>query len=258
MPIMQRVVRQDQERQADMTSHTGHTALLPDAHRDLRILTGRSVALGDSVMSCLTAPAEFRNVQAHYPILFQRNLATGLFSALALFGFERGENLFLSDGGWDARALPLAMEIQPLLIGRPRHAGGEKQVHIDMASPRLSKDAGTRLFDDDGRPSPYLDAMAEKLGSLDMAHEASGAYFAALQRLDLLEPFSLEIELDDGSKNRLVGFHIVNEEALRALGGDDLAALNADGHLLPTFMAIASLSNLGSLIARKNRLLSDG
>ena len=237
---------------------TSHTALLPDAHRDVRVRTDHGAVLGDAVMSCIAMPAEFRRLQAHYPILFQRTIADGRFSALALFGFERGENLFLRDAGWDARTLPLAMATRPFLIGRPREAGGEKQVHVDMASPRISKAEGTRLFDDAGHATPYLEDIADKLGSLDMAHAASGAFFEALLKHDLLEPFSLEIELDDGAKNRLVGYHVINEDALRALDGAALAELHAAGHLLPMFMAVASLANLGELVARKNALLTHG
>ena len=41
-------------------------------HKDLRVITTRSAAYGDDVMFALTFPAEFRNVQAHYPIVFRK------------------------------------------------------------------------------------------------------------------------------------------------------------------------------------------
>jgi len=93
---------------------TSHVALDRDAHRDLRIRGGSSAELGDGVMACLTVPDEFRRVQNEFPILFRRDLDSGLFSALALFGFENGENLFIEDGRWDARYRPLALAIQAL------------------------------------------------------------------------------------------------------------------------------------------------
>ncbi|MBM3928969.1 MAG: SapC family protein, partial [Sphingomonadales bacterium] len=69
----------------------------------------------------------------------------------------------------------------------------------------------------------------------------------------LLEPFTIDITLDDGASHRLVGFHIIAEDRLRTLDATALGALHADGHLLPIFMAVASLAQLPALIARKNR-----
>ena len=237
---------------------TNHAVLTPEDHRDLRIRRDRDAALGDAVMSCVTMPDEFRQVQAHYPILFRRDVARDAFTALAMFGFEDGENLFLEDGRWDADYVPLAIDIQPFLIGAPATEGGAKQVHVDLASPRIAGEEGVRVFDDIGRPTPYLETIAEQLGALDAGWQGSGAFFAALGRHDLLEPLTLEITLDDGSTNRLVGFHVVNEDRLRALDGDALGDLHRDGHLMPLFMAVASLGKLTALIARRNRRMAHG
>ena len=59
--------------------------------------------------------------------------------------------------------------------------------------------------------------------------------------------------LEDGSTNRLVGFHCIAEGKVAELDAATLGRLNTDGHLLPIYMAIASLANLPALIARKNR-----
>ena len=71
-----------------------HVLLNNIDHKDLRVDTARSAALGDDVMFAATFPAEFRNVQAYYPIVF-RKTAEGAFQPIALFGFQEGRNLFL-------------------------------------------------------------------------------------------------------------------------------------------------------------------
>ena len=81
---------------------SNHSVLDPAAHRDLRIRVEAGMDLGDGVMACITVPTEFRRVQNEFPILFRRDLESGNFSALALMGFENGENLFLEAGRWDA------------------------------------------------------------------------------------------------------------------------------------------------------------
>ncbi len=230
-----------------------HAVLDSQTHRDLRVRIEPGEALGDAVMSCITVPIEFRQVQAHFPILFHKNAESGAFNAVALFGFESGENLFLKDGQWDALYRPLALAIQPFLIGHSADGQGPGQVHIDMAHPRTGDENGVRLFDDAGAMSPYLEDVADRLGTLDAGYRASDAFFAAMRRLDLLEPFTLEVQLNDGAKRSLVGFHILNEDKVRALDGATLGELNAMGHLMPMFMALASLSHLTDLVARKNR-----
>src|SRR3546814_3481848 len=90
---------------------------------------------------------------------------------------------------WDARDRPWSLAIQPFLIGRPATGEGAGQVHIDLGHPRIAQGGeGMRLFDADGRATPFLDAIAERLGALDAGHRASGDFFAALRDHDLLEP----------------------------------------------------------------------
>jgi len=233
-----------------------HVILTADDHRDLRIRTERSSELGDAVMTCITVPSEFRRVQTHYPILFQLDQTRDSFTALAMFGFEPGENLFLSEAGWDARYRPLAIDSQPFLVGRG--AGDVRQVHIDMASPRIGAGEGTRVFDDTGRPTPYLERIADQLRALDTDYVASADFFAALRRYELLEPLTMDVTLDDGSKNRLVGYHVIDEDRLVALDDAAVADLHASGHMMPIFMALASLGNIGDLVARKNRRVARG
>ena len=231
---------------------SNHAILTAEIHRDLRVSTHRSAAFGDEVMCCMTVPAEFRQVQNEYPIVFRMNAERDSFSAFALFGFENGENLFLDGDRWAARYRPLAIDIQPFLIGRQADSKGDRQVHIDLASARIAKSEGTRVFDEQGRPTPYLETIAEKLGELDEGYQASGDFFATLLKYNLLEPLALDITLNNGSTHRFVGFHVIHEERLRSLDAETVAELHARDYLMPIYMALASLSNIAKLVDRKN------
>lgn len=210
-------------------------------------------------MACLTVPLEFRRVQNAFPILFRRDVETGKFFALALMGFEDGENLFLEDGRWEARYRPMSLAIQPFLVGRPESGDGPSQVHIDLNHPRIAPPGeGIGLFDETGQPTPYLEQMAAMLGDLDEGYRASGEFFSALERHELIEPLAVDVELKDGSKHRLVGYHIIDEDRLIALDAAALAELHRAGHLMPIFMALASLSNLADLARRKERRMGLG
>lgn len=231
-----------------------HTAVNPRDHKDLRVLQTRSDEMGDNMMCCITFPEEFRSLQNHYPILFQHNMDRDEIMCLALFGFENGENLYLKDGKWNARYVPLAMDIQPFMIGFAPEDGADRKVVVDLDSPRLGDDEGQRIFDANGVPTTYLENISKKLAYLDEGFRKSGDFIECLQKYDLLETLSIDVTLGDGSKNRLVGFQTINEDRFRQLSTDALAELQEKGYLMPSFMALASLSNLADLIDRKNQL----
>jgi SapC len=219
-------------------------------HHLLRIDTRRATGLGDDVMFAPTFPDEFRSIQAHYPIVFRKTMEGG-FQPIALFGFKDGQNLFLDETRWDAAYLPLSIERQPFLIGVD---GDEMMVHIDLDNPRVGKDSGEAVFLEHGGTSEFLEHKNSVLLALFEGLQSTPAFVKALLDHDLLESFTLDIELDDGSHNRLAGFYAVNEEKVAGLDGAALARLNQDGYLQPIYMAIASVSNFRAMIERMNRI----
>lgn len=219
-------------------------------HKDLHVQTGRGAHFGDNVMSSLTFPSEFRDVQACYPIVF-RKTANGDFEAHALFGFQEGENLFLGMHGWEAPYVPLAIERQPFLIGMN---GDELTIHVDLENPRLSTTSGERVFLPHGGTSEYLERVNSALLSIHLGLQQARGFQAALLEHQLLESFVFDIALDDGVQYRLAGFYAINEERLSALPGSVLERLNRSGYLQAIYMAIASMSNFRTLIERKNSI----
>lgn len=217
-------------------------------HKDLRVLTQRGAAYGDNVMLVHTFAAEFRNLQAHYPIVFQKS-EQGSFHPVALLGFEEGQNLFLSGAAWDVTYLPLAIEREPFFIGQQ---GEELMVHVDLNSPRISRGAeGQALFLPHGGSSEYLERMTSVLLAIHEGLQSTPAFVNALLAHDLLESFVLDLEAPDGSIKRLAGFYTIDEDRLAQLQGDQLHSLHQAGHLQAVFMAVASLSNLRGLIERQ-------
>ena len=232
-----------------------HNVLLNSVdHRGLRVDAGHGASLGDDVMYALTFPGEFRDVQAHYPIVFHRD-ATGGFRPLALLGLQEGCNLFLDGARWGAAYVPLSIRRQPFLIGV---SSGERLVHVDLAHPRVREGGGEALFHDHGGATEYLERIRSVLLALHDGALATPAFIDALLRHQLLESFVLDIRLDDGSDNRLAGFHTIDEARLQSLDGAGLEGLARAGHLLPIYMVLASLSRFRDLIERMNRRRASG
>jgi len=224
-------------------------------HRHLRVRTERSAALGDARQSALALPAEFRQLQAHFPIVFQLVEGDAGFQPVALFGLEEGQNLFLTDTGWDAPAVPMALQRDPFMIGRA--PDDTLQLHIDMDSPRIVRpeegEVGTAIFMPHGGFSDYLDHVVQLMEHLHAQAQQLPVFIEALTRHQLLEPFVIDIETPGGEQGRLTGLFTIHEERLAALPGAALEALAREGHLLPIYMQIASLAQLPVLLERANR-----
>ncbi len=233
-----------------------HVQLNNIEHAKLRVRTERSAELGDNVMFSPTFPHEFRNVQAHYPIVFIKEEKENRFRPIALFGMEKDENLFLENDKWDAPYLPIVNRMQPFLIGVKPGPEREMEVHVDIEHPRMSETEGTPLFLDHGGHSDMLKEIVGILGDVHEGEASINGFSAALTDLGLLEPFTLDVTLNDNSKNRLAGFYTISEEKLQTLSAAHLDGLHKSGFLMPIFMAVASIAQFRGLIDRRNSRLT--
>jgi len=228
-------------------------------HKNLRIITERSAELGDNVWYAVTFPSEFRNLQRHYPVFFIKHPESGEFQAVAMFGVEDGENLFLDEGGWNASYIPLNIMRQPFLIGfqeKSLDGGAEREpvVTVDMDNPRANSERGEPVFLEHGGNSEYLEQVNSILNLLFVGMRTSRPFFDTLENLNLIESFVLDAQLHDGSERRLAGFYTINEDVLGELGGEQLEILHHKGYLEAIYMVIASMANLPILLEKKNEM----
>lgn len=228
-------------------------------HAAMRVVTRHGTAYGDGASSAPLFPAEFRNAQAHYPIVFRDDGDGGL-HPVALLGLAEGRNLFLAQRGpdvvWDAHYLPWSVERQPFMIGRGGPGGDDElQLHVDLSHPRvrLAEEDDTPLFDGHGRPTDHVERAASLLRAIHEGMQALPAFMEALAAHGLLESFVLDIESERGDVTRIAGFHAIHEERLNALDAEALSALHRAGHLEAIYMAVASMSQLRGLIERHRR-----
>lgn len=232
-------------------------------HKNVRIDNRHNRQLGakygDMVNACLTFVGEFRTMQAHYPLFFQKNATTGQFHPVALMGFAQDENLFLTDTGWGCSYVPALMARQPFSIGIRKEPNSDQEhrvVHIDLDHPRVNNDEGEALFLEFGGSSEYLQKMADLLETIHQGMQQNEQFVQALVEMELLESFTLDIELCDGSSNQLIGYYTINEDRLFGLDSSQLHKLHEQGFLTDIYMMLASQSQLGNLIERKNATLT--
>ena len=237
---------------------TNHAILNNIDHKGLRVDARHSADLGDNVMCTLAMPSEFRKLQVDYPIFFHKSGPVGKFSPMVMFGVEHGENLYLDGTHWNASYIPLMIQRGPFLIGfQDLGPGSSKKmvITIDMDNPRVGTKDGLPVFDPFGANSEYTEHIITVLQEIDRGQADTAELVELLVEYDLLEPFSLEIVLDNGEKFNMRGFHTINEERLTALDGSVLADFSRRGILQALYMVVASMGNLHKLIDLKNRRL---
>ncbi|HEY5971017.1 MAG TPA: SapC family protein [Pseudoxanthomonas sp.] len=232
------------------------------AHKDLRVVMRFGHEFGDDVGMVPAFPSEYAELQREYPIFFRKDRDSDEWQSVALLGFEQRENLFLRDGRWNAAYLPGAVAKGPFLIGfQEQHIDGELRkepvIHVDMEHPRVSTSEGEAVFLPQGGNSAYLQHIADVLRGIRDGVEFSRAMFAAFGSMGLIQPVSLDVQLDDKHRVSVNGLHGIDREKLAALDGESLHRLNQAGFIEGAYLVLASMHNMRRLMAEKQRRLRE-
>src|SRR3954471_997375 len=172
---------------------TKHVMLNNIQHKNLRVITRQGAEFGDNIGTVVTYPTEFADIQREYPIFFRKDAKTNDYSAIALLGLAKDENLFLEGDRWDASYVPGLIARGPFLIGfQEREEGGELRrepmIHVDLEHPRVSETEGESLFQDNGSNSGYLNSVVSVMRGINDGLAYNKAMFAAFSSLGLIEP----------------------------------------------------------------------
>ena len=227
-------------------------------HHDLRVITGHSAAFGDAINQVLIFPNEFAEIQREYPIFFRRK-EEGTFQAIALLGFDRDENLFLADNGWNAGYIPALQDRGPFSIGFREDEGLDgttpptPMILFDAENARLSRTEGEALFLTHGGNSPQLERYTQSLRTIHQGAGANDAAFAAFLEAGILAPVNVNIKIDDRLEYNIPDLFSISGEALAALDGPTLERLNQGGFLALAFHVVASIGSIRRLIELKTR-----
>jgi len=189
---------------------------------------------------------------ANYPIFLTKDEQTGAYVCIALLGFSENENLYLHQGEWQASHIPLTIARQPF------HINPENQtVYIDIDSPWVDKKQGELIFLEDGELSPYMEAVMEDLSKIHSGAKETQAFINTLSENDLIESIELSITFDDKSSEKLNGLYTINRQKLATLPSEQLIKLHQSGTLEGAYIMLNSVEHVKSLVARKNKSLSE-
>lgn len=222
-----------------------------DRHRRVRVRTTIGPRLGWDQALAPLGPREFQAASIAFPIAFRRVEADEAFEPVALLGLGEGENLFLSEGRWNAPYAPLDLRRGPLLLV-PGAEPGKLALSIDLEHPRVSETEGERLFFNQGLRTDFLEGLRALVLEAFEGRMQGRALGARLAALDLLEPLRLEAELEDGARVALTGLYGVSRERLYALSSDQAGTLFKEGVLELALLHLASLGLVATLATLKS------
>ena len=227
---------------------TNIVALNTQDHRALRVETAASVRYGDAQRFVPVVVGEFSNLVAHYPIFFAKDAETGSFYCGAMLGIDEGENLFMTEGrSFDA--------YRPMNLQRGPFYTAGSDIAIDLDHPRVGA-SGQALFEEDGRPSPYLSSVINLFRDLKPGLAQTKLFIETLLAMKLIEPLDISLAFDDGSKRQLEGLYTINRDRLKKLSDDKIVELFHRGYLQAIYPMIASLKQVPVLAQKKNNRLA--
>lgn len=223
-------------------------ALNSETHRDLRLKPlehplefARQANLIPAIID------EFSLAMADLPIAF----LPGERQPVAVFvaGLRPSENLFITDDGlWDGRYAPAYLRRYPFILGDVE--GGEPLLCVDQAFEGLDWTDGERLFNDSGEIEEHVHRALTLAVSYRDSAERTDRFCAMLRDMGLLKSVTLDATLPSGEKTSMHGLLVVDEEALAAIGPEDLHKLHQDGFLGPIYFHLVSLGTLPTLAQR--------
>ena len=126
-------------------------------------------------------------------------------------------------------------------------------IHVDLDDARVGADDGLPMFLEQGGNAPYLDEIAGVMRIIFDGMRSARAITARLQDVGLLQPVTIQIDVDESTRYDVPDLLVVGPQALAALSGEPLERLHREGLLQIAMMAASSLANVPELIARKQR-----
>jgi hypothetical protein len=195
---------------------------------------------------------EFADAGTCFPLLFVKHRKTAKLFPIALFGLEKGENLFYSKEGWKCTYAPTAMRCDPFSLEPVASSNdpGHWKVCVNVNSHNVSEKEGEPLFDD-GSPSPLLEAISKELIK-DVNEQAMTAQFVNyLVENNLITAIKFNLTYANNEVRQIDGIYTIDELALETLSPEQVQEIYQKGYFKPIYCMLGSRHNLYELIRQK-------
>lgn len=207
-------------------------------------------SIADKLNALFVAAAEFADASRDFPVVFVRagkdDDGQEQIAPIAVFGLTREQNLYVDDGRWRARYMPVVLRTYPFCIARVD--ASQYAVCVDLAAADESGAAGAPVFDAEGRPTDVLKVVQPQLEALEADVQRTRLVGRRLLELDLLRDMRFDVTLPDGSTHSVDGFLTVDDQKMTALPDATVGELHRTGILGLVHLHWASLGNMRRLV----------
>ena len=236
-----------------ITPPFGYDEIVP-LQKQHRVLMpqGTTPAFCRKLNALAVSASEFTAAGRDYPIVFASVDAGNTFAPVIVLGLGEGSNLFIgAQGEWDAGVyLPAFVRRYPFCISKVYVDGvpsGERLVCVARA---YVDTGGVALFDAQGKATPRWQAVERLLSDYEGDLDLTAQMCAALARLELLKPFTMQVVEGGRGGLKLQGMFRVDEASLHGLKPASHKVLVNKGFMGRIYAHLHSLENFQRLYAR--------
>jgi len=231
--------------------------LSKDTHASLRAKSNPDFAHAKELNLAGVMLTEISAVAANFPIVFIQHPDSKVIRPAAMFGLRPGENYYYGQDGWDATYVPLLIQRHPFLIGADDANPDSTNLTmcIDTTSPFIGEGEGIALFDDKGNGTDFLNSRNQMLLEIFEGEKITNQFMAKVLELELLKPFEILLQGQDGITRRVTGLQTLNEVKLRQMSNDVLQELHKLDFLAALYVIYGSLFQIHRMMWLHNRKL---
>jgi len=222
-----------------------------ERHGTWAVEVGADYGFSRNVNSVPLMAVEFPAAAPEYAIVFVGTEAEVM--PAVILGLRGNQNLYLTpQGTWEAKYLPAFVRRYPFVFSTT-NSGQTFTLCVDEAFGGFNQAGrGERLFDDQGKPTTYVDNVLKFLQEYEAQFRRTQAFCRKLREHTLLEPMQAQVTLPSGERLSLTGFQAVNRDRLKGLPGETLAELAKTDELELLYLHLQSMRNFAGV---KDRLV---
>ncbi len=223
-------------------------ALTLDQHKDLRVLPTYSAEPMEGRHVAPLLLQEFPAAAPFYPIFFLKAGDQEVYSPVAVFGLQEGQNLFMNNGEWQGQYIPAALSAYPFTLAQS--SDEQLVLCVNEQANNVSRTEGEALFNAEGQATDYLNNINNYFKEYITANGTSRNIMSQLVEMGLMKADGLQYRDLAGNQRRLNGFYVIDREKFDALTDEQFLQLRTFGVLPAIYAHFSSLERIGALIAK--------
>jgi hypothetical protein len=238
-----------------ITAPYGYDEIVPlqKTHRVLMVAAGATPAFCRKLNAIALSLAEFTVAARDYPIVFASLDEGRTYAPVAVLGLDAGTNLFVDESGQWARDayLPAFVRRYPFCISKLYVDGEPRGERVVCVATAWIDAGGVALFDAQGKPTREWQAAERLLAEYEADLDRTSQMCAALARLRILEPFTVQRVGGGHAELKLSGMYRVSEAKLKDLKPASHKVLATKGFTSLIHAHLHSMENFNRLAARQ-------